>query len=232
MVTMSTPPTPPSTPTRKRARPACPALPPVVGLRRSAAFSDDGAYRYSLVRAWECDAGAAESGHLVVVGMNPSTADAARDDPTIRRCIDFARRWGHAELRVVNLFGYRSLTPAALRDAADPVGAGNDAAIAAAAAGAGRVLCAWGSWSAGATLALRSLVEERVAAVLALLDGAGVAADRVCCLARLAEHRGGHPQHPLYARASTAPIPFTAGQAGEVACASERNFVTRQRIHT
>ena len=31
------------------------------------------------------------------------------------------------------------------------------------------------------------------------------------------EHRGGHPQHPLYARASTAPIPFTAGQAGEVA---------------
>ena len=120
-------------------------------------------------------------------------------------------------MRVVNLFAYRSLTPAALRDAADPVGAGNDAAIAAAAAGAGRVLCAWGSWSAGATLALRSLVEERVAAVLALLDGAGVAADRVCCLARLAEHRGGHPQHPLYARASTAPIPFTAGQAGEVA---------------
>ena len=219
MVTMSTPATPPATPTRKRARPACPALPPVVGLRRSAAFSDDGAYRYSLVRAWECDSGAAEStsGHLVVIGMNPSTADAARDDPTIRRCIDFARRWGHAELRVVNLFAYRSLTPAALRDAADPVGAGNDAAIAAAAAGAGRVLCAWGSWSAGATLALRSLVEERVAAVLALLDGAGVAADRVCCLARLAEHRGGHPQHPLYARASTAPIPFTAGQAGEVA---------------
>ena len=219
MVTMSSPPTPPATPTRKRDLPACPTLPPVLGLRRAAAFSDDGAYRYSLVRAWERDSGAAEStsGHLVVIGMNPSTADAARDDPTIRRCIDFARRWGHAELRVVNLFAYRSLTPAALRDAADPVGAGNDAAIAAAAAGAGRVLCAWGSWSAGATLALRSLVEERVAAVLALLDGAGVAADRVCCLARLAEHRGGHPQHPLYARASTAPIPFTAGQAGEVA---------------
>ena len=219
MVTMSAAPRPPATPTRKRARPACDALPPVVGLHRSAAFSDDGAYRYSLVRAWDHDSGDAESssGHLVVVGMNPSTADAARDDPTIRRCIDFARRWGHTELRVVNLFAYRSLTPAALRDAADPVGAGNDAAIAAAAAGAGRVLCAWGSWSAGATLALRSLVEERVAAVLALLDGAGVAADRVCCLARLAEHRGGHPQHPLYARASTAPIPFTAGQAGEVA---------------
>jgi hypothetical protein len=121
--------------------------------------------------------------------LNPSTADAARDDPTVRRCIGFARSWGYGGLEVVNLFAYRATDPRALRRAADPVGPANRRHIAAAIANARLVIAAWG---ADAT--------------------AGDAAARLRALSRrelrcLGLTRSGAPRHPLYVRATARPRP-------------------------
>jgi hypothetical protein len=76
--------------------------------------------------------------------LNPSRADAATDDPKLRRVIGFARAAGFGQIRVTNLYGWRSPSPSVLRRVVDPVGVGNDQAILDAAAGA-----TW-SWPPGA----------------------------------------------------------------------------------
>jgi len=88
----------------------------------SAVISGDGKYRYFLARRW------GSTGKTVAfIGLNPSTADATLDDPTIRRCVGFAKFWGGSALHMVNLFALRSPTPASLRVASDPIGPQNDA---------------------------------------------------------------------------------------------------------
>ena len=76
--------------------------------------------------------------------LNPSTADALRDDPTIRRCMAFARRWRFGALEVVNLFAFRSTDPLGLRKVQDPVGPDNDAQLRAAARRSTRMVAGWG----------------------------------------------------------------------------------------
>lgn len=78
-------------------------------MKRTAVLSLDGRYRYQLGRHW--DASKPVGAFLM---LNPSTADASVDDPTIRRCIGFAQQWGWGGLRVVNLFAYRTASPAEL----------------------------------------------------------------------------------------------------------------------
>src|SRR5438309_1272265 len=90
-----------------------PADPP---LRRAALFDPTGRYRYTLTRVWDP---ALEP--VVFVMLNPSTADASRDDPTIRRCINLARAWGFGSMHALNLFAFRATRPADLRAAPDPV---------------------------------------------------------------------------------------------------------------
>ena len=63
-----------------------------------ATLSPCGRYRYRLTRRW------GDGGAVAFVMLNPSTADAEKDDPTIRRCIGFAREWRFGRLIVVNLF--------------------------------------------------------------------------------------------------------------------------------
>ncbi len=157
---------------------------------RDATFSLCGAYRYRLGRRW--DAGA---GRACFVMLNPSTADAERDDPTIRRCIGFAQRWGYSSLEVVNLFAFRATNPAALRDAGDPIGADSDRFIEEAASGSDRVVCAWGADRF-------AQASGRATDVLAILKGCSEAR----CLGVTSE---GHPRHPLYVRAETRTRRFT-----------------------
>ncbi|PKN80874.1 MAG: hypothetical protein CVU47_08520, partial [Chloroflexi bacterium HGW-Chloroflexi-9] len=88
-----------------------------------ASFSRDGRYRYSLVRRW------GDGPRVAWVMLNPSTADATRDDPTLRRVIAISRRAGFGALEVVNLWALRSAHPADLARAADPVGPRADAAL-------------------------------------------------------------------------------------------------------
>lgn len=107
---------------------------------------DDGAtlsacrkYRYRLWRAW----GDREN-RCVFVMLNPSTADESENDPTIRKCIGFAKRWGFGAIDVVNLFAWRDTDPTGLLSAADPVGPDNDDHIASAIGDARRVVWSWG----------------------------------------------------------------------------------------
>lgn len=91
-------------------------------MQRSAALSEDGRYRYGLVRRWS-----EEKAFATFIMLNPSIADAEVDDPTIRRCMGFAQRWGMGALHVLNLYALRSPYPTDLWKADDPVGPDNDA---------------------------------------------------------------------------------------------------------
>lgn len=108
----------------------------------AAQMSDDGLYRYTLNRSWH------ENGkRACFIMLNPSTADAEKDDPTIRRCISFARREGFGRLIVVNLFAYRATNPKELLTAEDPIGnPENDHWIARSAALSTLTICAWGAF--------------------------------------------------------------------------------------
>lgn len=155
-----------------------PETSPIVG---SAVFSDCNRYRYVLRRIWN------ESGPCVlIIGLNPSTADAVKDDPTIRRCIRFARDWGYGSLLVGNLFGYRTTWPKDLKRVADPIGRGNDRWLKRLSDQADLVVAAWG---------IHGKFLDRGAKVLANLAN-------VHCLGETAD---GFPRHPLYLRASSIP---------------------------
>jgi len=110
---------------------------------RAADISPCGRFRYRLARRWA--AGPA----LVFIMLNPSKADGDIDDPTVRKCIGFAKRLGYSGVEIVNLFAYRATDPADLKRAGYPVGDENDAAIMAAVMLAvifGKpVVCAWGA---------------------------------------------------------------------------------------
>lgn len=84
-----------------------------------------GSYRYLLWRRWQMQFGADLNRMMVWVMLNPSTADAHEDDPTIRKCIGFAKRADCAGIIVANLFAYRATDPRELRKAKDPIGPKN-----------------------------------------------------------------------------------------------------------
>jgi len=95
---------------------------------------------YSLWRVWD-----AALPRLLVIGLNPSTADATVNDPTIRRCLGFAKSWGYGTVVVTNLFALRSPYPKTLRAASDPVGPEADAWIGRLVAETELCLVAWGN---------------------------------------------------------------------------------------
>jgi len=146
-----------------------------------------GRYRYALTRAW------GDGPRLLAVLLNPSTADATRDDPTLARCMARARQAGCGALRVVNLFALCATDPRALARAADPVGPGADASLREGLGWADLVLCGWGNHG---TLAGRS------ASVRALLRAAGRP------LLHLGLTRRGEPRHPLYLAAARRMEPW------------------------
>lgn len=157
---------------------------------RGAVLSDCERYRYLLTRDWDDSKPTA-----VFVMLNPSTADAFTDDPTIRRCLRYARDWGCGGLMVANLYAWRATQPTDLWTTDDPVGPENDAhlyAVAKAAADSGGALVA--AWGANARA-------DRIAAVLKLPG-----MDR---LTALDVTKAGQPKHPLYLKAELTPQPWT-----------------------
>lgn len=154
----------------------------------TAVYSDCEAYRYTLTRIWDPDGRKA-----LFVMLNPSTATEVQNDPTVERCERRARALGFGAFRVTNIFAYRATDPRVMRATADPVGPGNDAAIAESAPWADQIICAWGTH--GAHL-------DRGPAVEALLRATGRP------LFHLGLSKAGHPKHPLYISYSQQPEPW------------------------
>lgn len=145
-----------------------------------ALISEDGKYRVLLQRKW------AEGILLPFVMLNPSTADAVQDDPTIRRCQGFAKREGFTGIVVTNLFSYRTTAPKKLWEVEDPEGPSNQKILEGMINMAVQIncpiVCAWGAnKTGGRAIAFRDM---------ALMEGA-----RLVCLGKT---KAGHPRHPLY----------------------------------
>ncbi len=157
-------------------------------MRRSAVFDASGSYRYRLTRVWARDAP-----RVAFVLLNPSTADHRQDDPTVRRCIGFARAWGFGGVDVVNLFAWRATRPRDLRRALAPVGADNDRHLRWAARNAARVVVAWG---------IHGAWQGRDRAALALLQHWG------CTPLCMGLTREGQPRHVLYLPRETRPTRY------------------------
>jgi hypothetical protein len=155
-------------------------------VRRDAVFSDDGHYRYQLTRHWD-------DGNLkraCFVMLNPSTADHLEDDPTIRRCISFARREGCGGLWVVNRYAWRATDPRELNAIWDPRGPDNEKHVLGAMVHADLVIVAWGT----------TRVQARPTDVVGLSSVVGV--PPLMCLGTT---KTGAPRHPLYLH-SAAPL--------------------------
>ncbi len=155
---------------------------------RAATFDETGAYRYRLDRRWKCE----DDKRVTFVMLNPSTADAFEEDPTIRRCIGFAKRMSFSAMTVVNLFALRATDPKEIRRAEDPVGPANDFYIRQACAESMMIICAWGAYPH--------------------LDGRDVSAwnairwpKNVYCLGLT---KDGAPKHPLYLKKDQILEPF------------------------
>lgn len=155
----------------------------LLDVRKSAVLSDCGTYRYELVRRWGPEP-------LVTwVMLNPSTADADVDDPTIRRCMSFAREWRWGGIRVVNLFALRATDPKEIKRHHSPLGDKNAGYIVEAIRGHDTAF-AVAAWGAGNPYPACSSVRW-------VRDAAKVRPTPLRCLGRT---RKGHPRHPLYVR--------------------------------
>ena len=163
---------------RSRLAPAKAGL----AIGRSAVISRCGRYRYVLEREWDHRLPA-----VLFIALNPSTADATNDDPTVRRCVGFARKWGFGKLVLANLFALRSSDPMRLAGHADPIGPRNDRWLARLSSSFDLTVAAWG---------VRGDLNGRAAAVLPLLRQPH----------HLGLTRAGHPRHPLYLPAAARPI--------------------------
>ncbi|WP_031292850.1 DUF1643 domain-containing protein [Leptolyngbya sp. Heron Island J] len=148
-------------------------------------------YRYCLTHTWQTLDQPIRQ--VTFIMLNPSTADAATDDPTIRACSQFAKRWGYNHLTIVNLFAYRTSQPSNLIKAANPIGQGNDSYLLKATETADQVILAWGNWGN---------LSNRAQTVVDLL------APYHHKLYYLVRNRSGHPRHPLYIKRTTQPKPW------------------------
>jgi hypothetical protein len=165
---------------------------------KSAVLSPCGAYRYELARVWD----PARPG-CVFVMLNPSTADADKDDPTIRKVCGFADRWGFGRVVVVNLFAFRTRYPWQMFDAADPIGPENDAYIIKHAKAAPLVVVAWGQ---NVVKSGRPVIRERPARLGRLLDGV-----RFQMIGPAT--KSGNPTHPVMLSYSRPLTDWPAGRA-------------------
>ena len=161
-------------------------------VRSSARFSPDGKYRYNLERVWD-------PGKKLVcfVLLNASTADARKNDPTVRRLIGFADRWGYGGFWLGNAFGFKTMDPRQLCEPynSDPIGLDNDRCLLEMVNDSDLTVAGWGNWGA---LGGRG---DKVAELL-------TSQRELFCLGVTLR---GQPKHPLYLRATATPVIYRGG---------------------
>lgn len=172
-------------------------------MERKTIFCPERIYRYTLWREWPAPTPnllhtddphlayypGQHSQYCMFIGLNPSTADEVKDDATIRKCIGFAKRWGFGALCMTNIFAFRARDPKVMKKCLSPIGEDNDAWLKRCAAGAGRIIAAWGT---------HGEFMGRGDDVMAMIP-------HLECL-RMTQH--GHPEHPCYITYEVEPIPF------------------------
>jgi hypothetical protein len=153
-------------------------------MKSDARLSSDRKYRYVLSRIWD------DSKAMVTfIGINPSTADEKEDDPTIRRCINFAKSWEYGGIYMLNLFALRATHPSELYISDDPIGSENDFYLKEFADKSAKIICAWGnhgSFSMRSQFVLSNLPEKYYLKI----------------------NNSGEPAHPLYLKSNLKPILF------------------------
>lgn len=154
---------------------------------RRTVFSPCRRYRYVLWREWTAE----NPAYVLIVGLNPSVADETDDDPTIRRCVNYAKEWNYGALCMVNLFAFKATKPAVMKAEQNRIGPDNDRWISKVAKRAGVIVAAWGIH--GAHL-------NRDEAIKQLLVG------KLTCLRKT---KRGHPSHPLYLKKTLTPFPYS-----------------------
>jgi hypothetical protein len=155
------------------------------GLDTGAIFSPCRTWRYLLWRRWD-----REKPICAFIGLNPSTADETKDDPTVRRCVNYAKAWGYGALWMLNAYAFRATDPRVMKAANGAIGPQTDAYLREAAVSAGLVVAAWGTHCAG----------SRQDEIRTMFAGMGKP------LYLLGQTKGGHPRHPLYLRADLQPV--------------------------
>jgi hypothetical protein len=149
-------------------------------MEKGARISDCNKYRYSLWRIWD-----KEKPIFTFVGLNPSTADHNQDDPTITRCINFAKSWGGGGIYMANLFAYRATDPQDMMSQNDPIGSDNDFYLNELVNQSQKIIACWGNHGA---------YQQRSPAVKKLLKNK---------LYYLDLNKTGEPKHPLYIHSET-----------------------------
>ena len=157
-------------------------------MKATAEFSLCHRYRFALWRRWD------SGPQVLFVMLNPSTADETTDDPTIRRCIGFARAWGFGSLAVGNLFAFRTPKPGVLRTCVEPIGVGNDDWLLRLQADSALTVAAWGNH--GDFL-------DRSNSVRSILPDPHV----------LRLTKRGEPQHPLYVPRDAVPLSWSQAKS-------------------
>ncbi len=161
----------------------------VADIESGAIFDINGRYRYTLWRAWST-----YHPRIVFILLNPSTADEERNDPTIWRCMGFARAWNFGSMEVVNLFAYRATDARELFKVDDPVGEENNYYLIQAVERCSTVVVGWGT---------KGTLLGRDRQVMSLFAGR----KDVHCLGVT---KNGQPRHPLYLKGDTSLVPFCA----------------------
>jgi Uncharacterized protein conserved in bacteria len=148
-------------------------------------------YRYRLSRTWN-----SEKSPLGFIMLNPSTADESENDPTIRRCVGYAKDWGYGSILVGNLFALRATNPSQLRKHHNPIGPENDEHLRSICTESEMVVAAWGT---------KGVVNDRGPEVVEMLS---------VDLYALNTTKAGHPNHPLYQSKDAEPEPFEYSTTG------------------
>ncbi len=150
-------------------------------VKNTAKLSQCRKYRYALWRTWDNS-----KPYVMFVCLNPSTADETTDDPTLRKCITYAKSWGYGAVCMTNLFSYRATDPREMKAVKDPTGKENDKWLRDLAKDAGLIIAAWGNDGS---------YMNRSKEVIKFIPN----------LHCLKINKSGEPAHPLYQKASLQP---------------------------
>lgn len=154
-------------------------------MNRGAEFSEDRKYRYCLWRIWD-----ENTPKVMFIGLNPSTANEDKDDPTIRRVVQFATDWGYGGVFMLNLFAWVTAYPEELKKCQDPLG-DNDKWLGVISDQCPIIVFAWGNFKEA---------QERAEQVKKMFPNAN-------CLHL---NKNGSPKHPLYVKGDTRPTKYFA----------------------